>query len=78
MVGVRVPPDLLNEDVCFMLEKIKQFLKEVRFELTKVTWTTREELIYSTIIVIVVSIVLAVFIGVVDVALSNLASMLLG
>ena len=61
-----------------MLEKIKQFLKEVRYELTKVTWTTREELIYSTIIVIVVSIVLAVFIGVVDVALSNLASMLLG
>jgi preprotein translocase subunit SecE len=46
--------------------------------LTKVTWTTREELIYSTIIVIIVSIVLAVFIGVVDVALSNLASILLG
>ncbi len=61
-----------------MLEKIKQFVKEVRYELTKVTWTTREELIYSTIIVIVVSMVLAVFIGIVDVALSNLAAMLLG
>jgi preprotein translocase subunit SecE len=61
-----------------MFEKIKQFFKEVRFELTKVTWTTREELIYSTIIVIVVSLVLAVFIGVVDVVLSNLATVLLG
>jgi len=61
-----------------MLEKIKQFIKEVRYELTKVTWTTREELIYSTFIVIVVSIVLAVFVGVVDVALSNLASIILG
>jgi preprotein translocase subunit SecE len=61
-----------------MFEKIKKFLKEVRSELTKVTWTTREELIYSTIIVIVVSMVLAIFIGVVDVALSNLVSMLLG
>jgi preprotein translocase subunit SecE len=61
-----------------MFEKIKQFLKEVRYELTKVTWTTREELIYSTIIVIVVSVVLAIFIGAVDVVLSNLASMLLG
>ena len=60
-----------------MFEKIKQFLKEVRSELTKVTWTTREELIYSTIIVIVVSLVLAIFVGVVDVVLSNLASMLL-
>ncbi len=61
-----------------MFEKIKQFLKEVRFELTKVTWTTREELIYSTIIVIVVSLVLGIFIGVVDMIFSNLTSMLLG
>jgi preprotein translocase subunit SecE len=61
-----------------MLDKIKKFVKEVRFELTKVTWTTREELIYSTIVVIVVSIILSIFIGVVDLGLSNLASMLLG
>jgi preprotein translocase subunit SecE len=60
-----------------MLDKIKKFLKEVRFELTKVTWTTRQELIYSTIIVIVVSIILSIFIGVVDLGLSNLATMLL-
>jgi preprotein translocase subunit SecE len=61
-----------------MFEKLKQFLKEVRSELTKVTWTTREELIYSTLIVILVSIVVSVFIGIVDVALSNLVAMLLG
>ncbi|KPJ68503.1 preprotein translocase subunit SecE [candidate division WOR-1 bacterium DG_54_3] len=61
-----------------MLDKIKKFLKEVRFELTKVTWTTRQELIYSTIVVIVVSIILSIFVGVVDLGLSNLASMLLG
>jgi preprotein translocase subunit SecE len=61
-----------------MFDKIKQFLKEVRLELTKVTWTTREELIYSTIVVIVVSIILSIFIGVVDLGLSNLVSMLLG
>jgi preprotein translocase subunit SecE len=61
-----------------MFAKIKQFLKEVRSELTKVTWTTREELIYSTIIVIVVSVVLAIFIGVVDMVLSSLANVLLG
>jgi preprotein translocase subunit SecE len=62
---------------CIMFDKIKKFLKEVRFELTKVTWTTRQELIYSTIVVIVVSIILSIFIGVVDLGLSNLASMLL-
>jgi preprotein translocase subunit SecE len=77
MLGVRVPPDLLKGHFRIMFEKLKQFLKDVRFELTKVTWTSREELIYSTIIVIVVSVVLAVFIGAVDLVLSNLASMLL-
>jgi preprotein translocase subunit SecE len=61
-----------------MFDKLKQFLKDVRFELTKVTWTSREELIYSTIMVAVVSLVLAIFIGVVDLVLSNLASLLLG
>ena len=61
-----------------MFDKIKKFLKEVRLELTKVTWTTREELIYSTMVVILVSIILSIFIGVVDLGLSNLASMLLG
>ena len=61
-----------------MLEKLKQFLKDVRFELGKVTWTSREELIYSTIMVAVVSLILAIFIGVVDLVLSNLASLLLG
>ena len=79
MVGVRVPPDLLSEkSFCIMFEKIKKFVKEVRLELAKVTWTTRQELIYSTIVVIVVSIILSIFIGVVDLGLSNLASMLLG
>lgn len=61
-----------------MFDKLKNFLKEVRLELTKVTWTTREELIYSTIVVVVVSIILSIFVGVIDLGLSNLASMLLG
>jgi len=60
-----------------MLEKIKQFLKEVKLELTKVTWTSKQELVYSTYVVIVVSMVLAIFIGIVDMFLSNLATMLL-
>jgi len=61
-----------------MFEKIKQFIKDVRFELGKVTWTSREELIYSTMMVAVVSLILAIFIGAVDLVLSNLASLLLG
>jgi len=48
------------------LEKIKKFFKEVHAELRKVTWPTKEELIGSTIVTIVVSLVVALFIGVVD------------
>jgi len=53
-----------------VLEKIKKFLKEVLAELRKVTWPTKDELIGSTIVTIVVSLIVAVFIGIVDRVLS--------
>jgi len=61
-----------------MVEKIKRFLKEVRLEMQKITWSTREELIASTIVVIVVSLLLAIFIGAADIGLSHLANLILG
>lgn len=48
------------------MERIKKFLKEVYAELRKVTWPTKDELIGSTIVTIVVSLVVALFIGIVD------------
>jgi preprotein translocase subunit SecE len=48
------------------LEKVKKFLKEVVAELRKVTWPSKDELIGSTIVTIVVSLIVAIFIGVVD------------
>ncbi len=52
------------------MEKITKFLKEVRAELRKVTWPTKDELIGSTIVTIVVSLIVAIFIGIVDRILS--------
>jgi preprotein translocase subunit SecE len=49
-----------------MFEKFKNFLKEVKLELTKVTWTSKQELMGSTVIVILLSLILALFIGGVD------------
>ena len=60
------------------MEKISKFLKEVNAELRKVTWPTKDELVGSTIVVIVVSIVLAVFIGIVDRVLSFLVQAIFG
>jgi preprotein translocase subunit SecE len=60
-----------------MINKITKFLKEVRQELTKVAWPSKEELRDSTIVVIVLSILLSAFIGVVDFGLSRITTLIL-
>jgi preprotein translocase subunit SecE len=52
------------------IEKTKRFLREVKAEMAKVTWPTWPELKGSTILVIIVSIFFAVYVGLVDMALS--------
>ncbi|MBU1102088.1 preprotein translocase subunit SecE [Patescibacteria group bacterium] len=46
--------------------KIITFLKEVRLELKKVTWPTRQETIKHTLAVIVISLAVAAFLGAAD------------
>ncbi|OGM99958.1 MAG: preprotein translocase subunit SecE [Candidatus Yanofskybacteria bacterium RIFCSPHIGHO2_02_FULL_41_29] len=48
------------------MDKILSFLKDVRVELSKVAWPTREQLIQYTAVVIGMSLVIAVFLGVWD------------
>jgi len=47
------------------------FFQEVRTELTKVTWPTRTEIIGSTVVTIIVSVILSVFVGIVDFVLNQ-------
>jgi len=61
-----------------VLEKVKKFLKEVNAELRKVTWPTKDELVGSTIVTIVVSLVVAIFIGIVDRILSLIVRTIFG
>ena len=56
--------------------RTRAFLKDVRVEMTKVTWPTWEELKGQTIVVIVAVLLIAAFIGSVDLVLSNLIEML--
>ena len=44
----------------------REFLKEVRSEIGKVSWPTREELRDSTLVVIVTVLIVAGFVGIVD------------
>ncbi|OGX15778.1 MAG: preprotein translocase subunit SecE [Omnitrophica WOR_2 bacterium RBG_13_41_10] len=59
-----------------MLTKPINFLSEVKAELGKVSWSTRQELIGATIVVITATFILAVFIGMIDLLLSKGLSLL--
>jgi preprotein translocase subunit SecE len=52
-------------------ERAMQFLREVRGEMEKVTWPGRDEVRAATIVIIVLVILLATFIGVVDFIVSR-------
>jgi preprotein translocase subunit SecE len=54
-----------------MKEKILNFFKDVVKEMDKVTWPSREELMEQTKIVIIVTLLIAVFAWVVDFAVSE-------
>lgn len=53
-----------------IVDDTKKFLREVKAEMSKVTWPNWPELKGSTILVIIVSIFFAVYVGVVDLVLS--------
>jgi preprotein translocase subunit SecE len=55
-----------------------QFLKEARFELKKVKWPTRKELLASTAVVIVLVLVVAFFLGLIDFGLIKIIKNIVG
>ena len=71
MLGVRVPP-VLN-GVC-MIKKTVNFVNEVRQELSKVAWPSKMELRDSTIVVIILTLLLSIFIGIVDTGLTQVTT----
>ena len=60
-----------------MIKKIIQFLKEVKNELKKVTWPNRKEVINSTIVVLIATAIITIFLYLVDVGLSRLVGLII-
>ena len=52
------------------IEQTRRFLREVKAEMAKVTWPSWIELKGSTILVIIVSIFFAIYVGIVDMILT--------
>ena len=59
------------------IDTISQFLREVRIELSKVTWPTRKDTIASTSVVLVIVFLIGAFLGIVDLGLSRIMRILL-
>lgn len=55
----------------------REFLGEVRVELSKCSWPTRPELLESTVVVVVSCLLLATFVGVSDGLLMSLMSVII-
>ncbi len=55
-----------------MANKVTKFFREAKQELAKVTWPSKDELLGSTMVVIVMTFILAAYIGAVDFVLSAL------
>ncbi len=59
-----------------MFGKIKIFFREVKIELKKVAFPSREEVIGSTKVVIVLVLISATFLGLIDLILSKIIGIL--
>jgi preprotein translocase subunit SecE len=57
-----------------MLERIKNFFTEVKTELKKVVFPSKDEVIGSTKVVVVMVLIVAIFLGFIDLLLSKLIS----
>ena len=61
-----------------LAQSATEYIKDVRVEVSKVTWPTREELRESTLVVIVAVIIVTVFVYVADLVLRLGVGLLLG
>ncbi len=59
------------------MKKILSFIKEAKAELKRVTWPGRQQVWYSTLIVIAFTLIVAAYLGIVDLALTGVFSRLI-
>jgi preprotein translocase SecE subunit len=59
------------------MKNAMQFLREVKHELTKVVWPKPDEFIGSTIVVLLLVCVFAIYLGALDIALNEITKYVL-
>src|SRR3989442_14721517 len=80
-MGVRIPPPLppIRGEIGAVgfVSWVREFIREALVAFRKVTWPSRQELVNSTTVVIVLTIVLALFLGRVDIGLARIVERIL-
>lgn len=61
-----------------MLKRTRSFLTDVRVELKKVSWPSRQDTIASTGVVLVVVFIISFYLGFIDILLSRMVTSLFG
>ena len=56
------------------MEKVLDYIREPKAELNKVTWPTKQQLWYSTLVVVIVTLIASAYLGLVDLLLTGLFS----
>ncbi|HOK57169.1 MAG TPA: preprotein translocase subunit SecE [bacterium] len=60
-----------------MKDKIKNYLFEIRSELKKVTWPEKKILRLSTVIIVFLMVIMALYFGIVDLIFSKVVSLII-
>ncbi len=60
-----------------MIDKVKEFFREVKIEVKKVVYPSRDELMGSTWVVIITAVAISIFLGIVDLGLTRLVKIAL-
>jgi preprotein translocase subunit SecE len=59
------------------IRQAREFFKEVLSEFRRVTWPNRQQLVNSTVVVLAVTVVVAFFLGGVDIGLARIVERIL-
>ncbi len=60
-----------------LFNRIKKYILEVIAELKRVSWVKRKELLSTTVVVIILSFILAIFVGIFDLIFSRILSLVI-
>jgi len=76
--GVKGKEDQASGDSLMgKIQQFREFFEQSKVEIKKVTWPTRKETISTGVAVLILTLVMAVYLGVVDVALSKMVELIL-